>query len=246
MLSKILTILGSFFKLLGHFSDWKKKKEVEKSFNKEQELEALKQKDKANTAKIDAINDYTFSHLLPKKERDIYKRLFYIQSDLFKRRGNNDSFTIKDFDFASLECEQCDLGVALFKERLDKCKRNIDKIVIHCSDSDYPHHDNVETIRQWHLARNFYDIGYHFVGLKDGSLSLGRDIELIPAAQKGHNENSVAYLLTGKDYFSNEQLLLAYHCIQYCLERKKPLEIYGHTDINPHKTCPNFLVKHLI
>ena len=40
-----------------------------------------------------------------------------------------------------------------------KPNRRVDRIFLHCSASDVPAHDNVETIRKWHLDRGFDDIG---------------------------------------------------------------------------------------
>lgn len=243
MFGKILTILEGFFSLLGQFSDYKKKKETEEKFYNEQKIKELEVSNTIKDAKLEVSNDVSYSYLLPKNKRDIYSRLFRIQSSLSELRGDEDSFNIKDFNFTEAECEQCDMGENLFKERLSSAKRPINKLVLHCSDSNYTHHDNVETIRRWHLERQFYDIGYHFVITKDGKLHLGRDIELTPAAQKNHNIGSVTVLLTGKDIFSNKQLLVAYYCVQIALAAG--LRVNGHTEINPYKTCPNFDVKEL-
>lgn len=32
--------------------------------------------------------------------------------------------------------------------------RNINKIIIHCSDTDNPKHNNIEVIRGWHINDN--------------------------------------------------------------------------------------------
>lgn len=68
-----------------------------------------------------------------------------------------------------------------------KPNRRIDRVFVHCSASDVPEHDSVKTIEEWHLARGFTDIGYHFFIHKNGNVSPGRDIEKTPAAQRGHN-----------------------------------------------------------
>ena len=89
-----------------------------------------------------------------------------------------------------------------------KKPRLINLIVLHCSDSDHPHHDNVETIRKWHTERGFTgpdgvegtedDIGYHFVITKDGTVHAGRPVEAVGAHVHGHNANSIGICLTGK------------------------------------------------
>ena len=65
-----------------------------------------------------------------------------------------------------------------------KPKRYVDQVFLHCSASDVPAHDNLETIRRWHLDRGWRDVGYHYFIRKDGTLERGRDIEF-PAPRLG-------------------------------------------------------------
>ncbi len=58
--------------------------------------------------------------------------------------------------------------------------RKIDTLIVHTSATFPEQRVTVETIRQWHLARGFSDIGYHFVVDKDGTVYTGR-----PAEQPG-------------------------------------------------------------
>lgn len=120
--------------------------------------------------------------------------------------------------------------------------RSIEYIVLHCSDSDIEAHDNVETIRSWHLERGWRDIGYHFVITKDGSVDRGRDINLPGAHAKGFNSRSIGICLTGRDWFSPEQFAsLRELCDDlleaYDLDRSS---IVLHRELNSGKTCPNF------
>ena len=41
--------------------------------------------------------------------------------------------------------------------------RRITEIIIHCSATPEGKDFTVDDIRRWHLARNFADIGYHYV-----------------------------------------------------------------------------------
>ena len=50
--------------------------------------------------------------------------------------------------------------------------RRIDEILIHCAATPEGQDFTVKQIRQWHLARNFADIGYHFVIYRDGSVKI--------------------------------------------------------------------------
>ena len=80
--------------------------------------------------------------------------------------------------------------------------RTIDKVFIHCSASDEASHDNVHTIRSWHVNGNKWaDIGYHYLITKDGSVHEGRSTQFRPAAQKGHNTGTIAI---GNDHAGTE------------------------------------------
>lgn len=78
-----------------------------------------------------------------------------------------------------------------------KPRRPIDTVFVHCSASDHAAHDNVATMRAWHLRRGWSDVGYHFFIRKDGTLEIGRSIEKTPAAQGGHNRGTIAICLHG-------------------------------------------------
>ena len=61
--------------------------------------------------------------------------------------------------------------------------RDIKRIILHCTATKEGAHVDVDTIRKWHLARNFSDIGYHYV-VESLSVTFG-ELEL-----HGHNEYS--------------------------------------------------------
>ena len=75
---------------------------------------------------------------------------------------------------------------------LEKPKRAITKVFLHCSASNRPNHDDVEVIRTWHKLRGWSDVGYHYFIRTDGKIQIGRDIEQKPAAQAGHNTGTIA------------------------------------------------------
>lgn len=122
--------------------------------------------------------------------------------------------------------------------------RLIDLIVVHCSDSDNPKHDDWRVIKRWHLERGFHDIGYHFVIQKDGGIRVGRPLRHAGAHAKGHNRNSIGICLTGKHEFTESQFeslkKLCDNLIEeFGLERQ---DVVPHRSLNPKKTCPNFNV----
>jgi N-acetyl-anhydromuramyl-L-alanine amidase AmpD len=127
--------------------------------------------------------------------------------------------------------------------------RIIRKIIIHCSDSDYVHHDNIETIRQWHLERGFSDIGYHFIITKDGKIHKGRDINTRGAHTKGHNKESIGICLTGSRIFSDLQRESLKTLLESDLLPEHKLDkshVFNHSDLDKNKSCPNFNVHQVL
>lgn len=119
--------------------------------------------------------------------------------------------------------------------------RNIDKIFIHCSASDNEGHDDIAVIRQWHSERGFNDVGYHYFIKKSGEVQEGRPLDKIPAAQKGHNEGSIAICLSGLDHFTYKQFK-ALRALCRELDKKYQVTFHGHREVS-NKTCPNFEYK---
>ena len=128
--------------------------------------------------------------------------------------------------------------------------RKINKIIIHCSDSDHSYHDNIHTIKQWHLQRGFSDVGYHYFINKVGKLEIGRRIKTVGAHSRGQNSSSIGICLSGKKtvLFTDMQFkTLAKLCFNLIdVFDLSVNEIYAHNNFNPGKTCPNFLVESFI
>jgi hypothetical protein len=75
--------------------------------------------------------------------------------------------------------------------------RDLKMIVVHCSATREGVDYDVESIRKWHIARGFRDIGYHFVIGLDGRVHKGRPIEQSGAHAKGYNSESIAICYVG-------------------------------------------------
>lgn len=123
--------------------------------------------------------------------------------------------------------------------------RSINLLVIHCSDSDYSHHDNYGTIRKWHVEENGWsDVGYHFLILKSGEIAQCRPVEKSGAHCKGFNGSSIGICLTGKEEFSEAQFKSLKKLVQRLKEKYdlNEYDILGHRDLDDRKTCPNFNV----
>lgn len=123
-----------------------------------------------------------------------------------------------------------------------KINREINKIIIHCSDSDYLTHDNIEVIRSWHKARMFSDVGYHYFIDKAGILHKGRDLSTIGAHCAGHNKDSIGICFSGKNHFSAQQMMTGQLLLDVLLGmfNLKARDVFPHNHFNHGKTCPNF------
>lgn len=127
------------------------------------------------------------------------------------------------------------------------------KIILHCSDSDY---GDVDVIDQWHKARGWDGIGYHYVitnghakesarpytPAHDGVIQAGRPIEKQGVHCYGQNDDSIGVVLIGRHHFTARQLYIALPDLLYrlCKEHDIPAKnIYPHSLYNKKKTCPN-------
>lgn len=129
--------------------------------------------------------------------------------------------------------------------------QKIDKIIIHCSDSEWGDADEID---KWHRAKKYDKIGYHYVILNgheeykskynknvDGELQYGRSLSEKGAHCIGHNSTSIGICLIGKNHFSQDQLetlakVVGELRIKYNLTSN---DVYGHYESNSEKTCPN-------
>ena len=133
--------------------------------------------------------------------------------------------------------------------------RKIDKIILHCSDSEFGDSALIDT---WHRERGWDSIGYHYVILngrpsdrpyvksEDGVIEMGRDIADIGAHCLGENRGSIGICLIGRRYFSPLQLFVALPLLLSALCKEHGLgvgDIFGHSEFNPKKTCPNMDMK---
>jgi N-acetylmuramoyl-L-alanine amidase len=95
--------------------------------------------------------------------------------------------------------------------------KDINEIIIHCSDSDF---GDVDLIDQWHKERGWDGVGYHYVitnGIiahgneydpkMDGEIQKGRELAVMGAHCRGHNYNSIGICLIGRHHFTGRQLL---------------------------------------
>lgn len=131
-----------------------------------------------------------------------------------------------------------------------KPNRAVSKVFIHCSASQNPNHDNIAMIRKWHTSpdpkdpsKPWVDVGYHYFIRSDGTIELGRSLEMTPAAQGGYNRGSIAICLHGLDvgdFTEAQRKALHELCTRINIEYKGSITFHGHKEVNPHKDCPVF------
>lgn len=121
--------------------------------------------------------------------------------------------------------------------------REIKKIIVHCSASET---GDVKIIREWHKARNFKDIGYHYVIRRDGEIEIGRMLSEIGAHCQGENQDSIGICMIGNKNFEKCQFETLNKLVDELRRWFGRIPVHGHRDFNKHKTCPNVEVKDII
>lgn len=127
--------------------------------------------------------------------------------------------------------------------------RKVTKIIVHCSDSDLPQHDNIDVIDSWHRQRGFKKIGYHYFISSQGRVFPGRTEQDVGAHCQGFNMESIGVCLSGKKLFNQ----LQFDALEKLCEKLCHRYDLNKTDIVPHselsregKTCPNFNLAELL
>lgn len=131
-------------------------------------------------------------------------------------------------------------------------KREINKIIIHCSDSPDDMRFDIADVNKWHKARNFPPdsngsfVGYHWLVLRDGTCQMGRPDNEAGCHCKGHNHDSIGICLmgTGKNYTPEQWRSLDYLLMNYMSAYGlEPKQVFGHCEFDTAKaqgkTCPN-------
>ena len=134
-----------------------------------------------------------------------------------------------------------------YKPALDRKDKYVNrsmtnKIVVHCSDSDVPSHDNPRVIDDWHKERGWTGIGYHFVITKEDGVWSCRPEMVVGSHCYGYNFESIGICLTGRHKFTEFQfeelaILLKNLCYKHDIKNK---DVFGHYELDEKKTCPNF------
>lgn len=141
-----------------------------------------------------------------------------------------------------------EVGKTLDIHDLEKSRRNITRIIVHCSATPEGRYHNAQDIHRWHKERGWAGIGYHYVLMLSGELQQGRSIHYTGAHAKGYNKNSLAICLIGgtdsnlkpkEDSFTVEQKLFLESFLIEVHAMYPNAEILGHRDLpGVSKACP--------
>lgn len=133
-----------------------------------------------------------------------------------------------------------------------KATRRIDEIIVHCTATPEGRAVSVETIRSWHLANGWKDIGYHYVVFLDGSLEPGRPEAQIGSHVAGHNSGTLGIVYVGgvasdgktaKDTRTAAQKAMLIEVIKALMAKYPTVKkITGHNQY-ANKACPSFDVR---
>lgn len=129
--------------------------------------------------------------------------------------------------------------------------RHITEIIIHCTATPEGRDFTVNQIREWHRARGFADIGYHYVIHLDGAVDEGRPLTQIGAHCTGHNAQSIgiAYVgglkadgKTAKDTRTAKQKTALKNLLRNLRTQFPKATVHGHNEF-ASKACPCFDVR---
>lgn len=129
--------------------------------------------------------------------------------------------------------------------------RKITEIIIHCTATPEGRDVTVGQVTQWHRARGFRTIGYHYLVSLDGTVHAGRAPEEVGAHCLGHNARSIGVCYVGgldrdtlrpKDTRTASQRKDLAELVARLRRRFPGATVHGHREFAA-KACPCFDVR---
>ena len=135
--------------------------------------------------------------------------------------------------------------------KLRKSKRDIKRIIIHCTATPEGRNVTVEQLRDWHVRGNGWsDIGYHYIIDITGAVHEGRNVDLAGAHTKGYNTTSIGIVYVGgltadgkksKDTRTPAQKEALKQLVEDLRKIYPSATVHGHNEF-AKKDCPCFKV----
>lgn len=135
--------------------------------------------------------------------------------------------------------------------KLKKATRPISELIFHCSATPEWRPVTVAQIREWHKARGWDDIGYHYVVMLDGTIVEGRPVSKVGAHVAGRNIGTIGVVYIGgidadtlkpKDTRTPNQKKSMLWLAENLASLYRLKRISGHNEY-AKKACPSFNVK---
>jgi N-acetylmuramoyl-L-alanine amidase len=134
-----------------------------------------------------------------------------------------------------------------------KATRKITEIIVHCTATPEGREVSVDTIRSWHLANGWRDIGYHYVVGLDGTVRPGRPEAQIGSHVAGHNSGTIGIVYVGgvaadgktpKDTRTPAQKAALLDLAKALIAKYPAIRrVAGHNQYTNAKACPSFDVR---
>lgn len=129
-------------------------------------------------------------------------------------------------------------------------RKSTTQIIVHCTATSPATLVTIKKIDEWHKARGFQGIGYHFVVDRDGTILGGRPLDAVGAHCMGHNHDSVGIAWVGgisdksgipQDNRTAAQKASLKTLIKVLKEIYPSINhVWGHNHYKRSKACPCF------
>ena len=151
-----------------------------------------------------------------------------------------------------------EVGKVLNYWELEKSRRKIARVVVHCSATPQGRYHDAHDIHRWHKEppNNWAGVGYHYILLDSGEIQQGRNIHYQGVHAKGYNVGSLAICLIGglnddmiatDNAFTLDQILRLESVLKELRKMYPDADILGHRDLpNVNKACPCLNVSNYI
>ncbi|MDJ1139653.1 N-acetylmuramoyl-L-alanine amidase [Marinicella marina] len=128
---------------------------------------------------------------------------------------------------------------------------SVDYLVVHCAATPPDMDIGAAEIDEWHRAKSWLAIGYHYVIRRDGTLETGRAANTVGAHVRGFNNVSQGICMVGgvdekgkaKNNFTKAQKTTLKTLLTALNHQHPEARIVGHRDLDDSKECPCFDVK---